>query len=303
MCRSLAALRSLQIAARQWLLSFSKRPRTCKPRNVSKVLASTLRSQTMFINALTTLAAVLTLRRTLVTDSVIKFANCMLTKSRDHYIRLLIVWFEMALKNFELTWVVYDDSDPYGFFLALFTLTPIFVMVMYGTALAFQRDLDTLFMVAGQLTNEALNKSLKYLIRHRRPTGASITGHGMPSAHAQFITFFSTFVVLYTWRRLNTHRKLEQHCTILAAVILSWIVCISRIRLRYHTPMQVYVGAVIGVLFAIIWFSLSTHIPRSYFDTMTNLKVMRIFRFRDISHIPDLIVYQHEICLQENKSK
>ena len=142
----------------------------------------------------------------------------------------------MALKNFELTWVVYDDSDPYGFFLALFTLTPMyidayihhrqadislcrFVMVMYGTALAFQRDLDTLFMVAGQvrpfvisypsplnpsdtqLTNEALNKSLKYLIRHRRPTGASITGHGMPSAHAQFITFFSTFVVLYTWRR------------------------------------------------------------------------------------------------------
>lgn len=34
----------------------------------------------------------------------------------------------MALKNFELTWVVYDDSDPYGFCLALFTLTPMYVM-------------------------------------------------------------------------------------------------------------------------------------------------------------------------------
>lgn len=91
-------------------------------------------------------------------------------------------------------------------------------MVMYGTVLAFQRDLDTLFMVTGQvqfspimdlqltvgdtqLMNEALNKCLKHLIRHRRPLGASIDGHGMPSAHAQFMTFFSTFVILYTWRR------------------------------------------------------------------------------------------------------
>ncbi|CCI45790.1 unnamed protein product [Albugo candida] len=205
----------------------------------------------------------------------------------------------MALKNFELTWVVYDDSDPYGFCLALFTLTPIFVMVMYGTVLAFQRDLDTLFMVTGQLMNEALNKCLKHLIRHRRPLGASIDGHGMPSAHAQFMTFFSTFVILYTWRRLNTHRRLEQYITILAAFILSCIVCISRIRLRYHTPVQVYAGVVIGIFFGTFWFFLSTQISRSYFYTMANVRVMRFFRFRDISHIPDLIVYQHEICLQD----
>lgn len=40
-------------------------------------------------------------------------------------------------------------------------------------------------------------------------------------------------------------------------------------------------------------------ISRSYFYTMANVRVMRFFRFRDISHIPDLIVYQHEICLQD----
>lgn len=31
----------------------------------------------------------------------------------------------MALKEFELTWVVYDPRDPLGAILALFTLSPV----------------------------------------------------------------------------------------------------------------------------------------------------------------------------------
>lgn len=101
-------------------------------------------------------------------------------------------------------------------------------MVMFATLVVFQRDLDSIAMLVGQvrrlarpyvrgqhedsltrtlarfcsqLANEVLNQILKRTIRQSRPHGARMSGSGMPSAHSQFIAFFAAYVVAYTLKR------------------------------------------------------------------------------------------------------
>lgn len=52
-----------------------------------------------------------------------------------------------------------------------------------------------------QLLNEVLNQVLKRTIRQKRPAGALLGGTGMPSAHSQFMGFFTLYTLLYTWKR------------------------------------------------------------------------------------------------------
>lgn len=83
---------------------------------------------------------------------------------------------EAGLKQFEPTWVVYDPADPYGLFLAFCTLSPVYanppcrtptvrvratdmdslalrryITVMHTTLVFFQRDIDSAFLLAGQV--------------------------------------------------------------------------------------------------------------------------------------------------------
>jgi dolichyldiphosphatase len=74
-------------------------------------------------------------------------------------------------------------------------------MVMLTTLVVFQRDLDGIAFLIGQLSNEVLNQILKRFIKQSRPHGARMSGAGMPSAHSQFIAFFATYVIAYTAKR------------------------------------------------------------------------------------------------------
>ena len=63
-----------------------------------------------------------------------------------------------ALKPFSLTYVVYDKDDKYlGFLMALFTLLPVFLIVMYVTLVLARRNLHTIYVLALQLLNEIFN--------------------------------------------------------------------------------------------------------------------------------------------------
>ncbi|RLN10546.1 hypothetical protein BBJ28_00000580 [Nothophytophthora sp. Chile5] len=179
-----------------------------------------------------------------------------------------------ALQAFELTWVVYDPKDPIGLAMAFFTLAPVCVprrvvlLLILLVALARSRPLlllcrdrfVTLMQVSlfrdrsfssdrngctwRQMISEVLNKVLKKSINQRRPTGARMSGSGMPSAHSQFSSFFASYAVAYTWSR--------------------------------YVPLFVMLQ------------SLLKNSGRS--------RLAQFFYLRDISHIPDLIVYQHELC-------
>lgn len=73
------------------------------------------------------------------------------------------------LVPFSLTYVRYEDNDLFGKLLSLFTLSPVFIMVMYATILMVRRDIQTAFIVFGQLTNVLLNLLLKKLFAEPRP--------------------------------------------------------------------------------------------------------------------------------------
>lgn len=61
---------------------------------------------------------------------------------------------------------------------------------------------------------------------------------------------------------LNTYRRLEQILTIVGAMTLALLVCISRVWLGYHTLEQVLVGVAVGSVCGSLWF-LVTHKVRS----------------------------------------
>ncbi|RLN46051.1 hypothetical protein BBJ29_003383 [Phytophthora kernoviae] len=197
---------------------------------------------------------------------------------------------------FELTWVVYDPTDPLGVILALFTLSPIFIMIMYATLVTSQRDLDTISMFTGQMVTVVLNKVLKKVINQPRPEGAPMSGSGMPSAHSQFIAFFAAYVVAYTWKRLNSRRRLEQWFTIVSVLVVAVLTCYSRIHLGYHSTEQVVVGVVFGVLTGFTWHAAVSSVAPWLFPLLAKSRLAQFFYVRDISHIPDLVIYQLEIC-------
>ncbi|KAL4115218.1 hypothetical protein PRIC2_013384 [Phytophthora ramorum] len=200
------------------------------------------------------------------------------------------------VQEFELTWVVYDPTDPLGAVLALFTLSPIFLVITYLTIVASQRDLDSISMLVGQLVSVVFNKVLKKFINQPRPEGAYMTGPGMPSAHSQFMGFFAAYVVVYTWKRMNSRRRLEQWFTIFSVITMAVLTCYSRIHLNYHSTDQVVVGAVFGVLTGVVWYMLVSSVSPWLFPRVAESSLAKFFYIRDISHISDLTVYQHEIC-------
>ncbi|RLN10545.1 hypothetical protein BBJ28_00000578 [Nothophytophthora sp. Chile5] len=204
-----------------------------------------------------------------------------------------------ALQAFEPTWVVYDPTDPLGVVLALITLSPVYVTVMYVTLVGFQRDLDSISALLGQLINEVLNKVLKKAINQPRPDGAHLSGSGMPSAHSQFIAFFAAYVIAYT---MNNRRLVGQWLTIVSVFMLAVLTCYSRAHLGYHSIEQIAVGALIGMLSGFAWNALVSartcwsKVSPWLFPLVVRSRLAQSFFLRDISHIPDLIVYQHELC-------
>ncbi|KAJ0395847.1 hypothetical protein P43SY_002264 [Pythium insidiosum] len=201
-----------------------------------------------------------------------------------------------TVQPFELTWVEYDAQDPLGAVLALVTLSPVFIMVMYATLVVFQRDLDAMALLVGQLLNEVLNQILKRTIKQSRPHGARMSGAGMPSAHAQFLGFFAAYVVAYTLQRMDHRRRAEKTLTIAGAILLALLVCVSRVRLGYHTTEQVIAGAIVGLISGWLWHLLVATVSPGLFPRIAGSALGKMFYIRDISHIPDLIVFQHELC-------
>lgn len=59
---------------------------------------------------------------------------------------------------------------------------------------------------------------------------------------------------------MNNNNIIETMSKILilsSSVIVSLLVCISRTYLQYHSFYQVLVGAIVGILFATLWFALT----------------------------------------------
>lgn len=124
----------------------------------------------------------------------------------------------------------------------------------------------------------------------------------MPSSHAQFVAYFSTFLILFMLFRHDPHNHpaaSKTHIPIplwqrillsVAAVVCAGAVAQSRIYLKYHKPRQVYVGIAAGVTCAVAWFVV-TGMARRYgvIDWLLDSSPARWARMRDLVVHEDLV--------------
>lgn len=90
------------------------------------------------------------------------------------------------------------DSNLFGSeFLALLTLTPLILAVMYITTLLVRRDIEIFIQCMGLGLSSLSNAILKRILKHPRPLHSSKGGYGMPSDHAQFMFFLVTYTTLW----------------------------------------------------------------------------------------------------------
>ena len=82
-------------------------------------------------------------------------------------------------------------------------------------------------------------------------TGKKSTSYGMPSGHSQFMGVLTTYILLNLMNATNT--KFPKHDVlrgmfVIGAFIMGASVCLSRIYLGCHTPQQVLIGTIIGII-------------------------------------------------------
>ncbi|KAG5918639.1 hypothetical protein E4U42_006785 [Claviceps africana] len=203
------------------------------------------------------------------------------------------------LASLSLTHVYYDPHDPVSLLCAYLALLPQALCIVYATLILSTREVEIVFMFAGQMGCEALNFLLKRLIKEERPRRIHGKGYGMPSSHAQFVAFWSVSLALFLLLR---HRPpapvrpqqeqaqaprpwslLERTAVSLAAGALAAATAWSRIYLNYHTPRQVLVGSAMGVLVALAWYAVTSTLRHTGLMTRgLDMSLARTLRLRDL---------------------
>jgi dolichyldiphosphatase len=82
-------------------------------------------------------------------------------------------------------------------------LTPQVLCVVYVTLLWSTREAEVVLLFVGQMACEAANFLLKRIIREERPARIALhgKGYGMPSSHAQFVSFWAVALALFLLAR------------------------------------------------------------------------------------------------------
>jgi len=88
------------------------------------------------------------------------------------------------------------------------------VSVLFGSIILLRHDGAALWAVIGSISNSALSVVLKRILNQERPTTTLRSDPGMPSSHAQSISFISVFAVLSgkQLKLFTTHRSLSWNC-------------------------------------------------------------------------------------------
>jgi dolichyldiphosphatase len=203
------------------------------------------------------------------------------------------------LKPFSLTYVVYNKNDKYiGFIMSLFTLLPVFLVVMYVTLVVSRRNLHTMYVFVFQLVNEVLNFLLKNYFKQQRPDSSTKTDdYGFPSNHSQFVTFFAVYWSFYFIFRNNAQftNKLYTIFMVSAISIGCGITCYSRVYLGYHTPIQIYGGIFFGFIFGAITFVFYDTCCKSFLHWIESTIIGKYFYLRNTEHIVNLLKYEYEV--------
>lgn len=171
-------------------------------------------------------------------------------------------------------------------------------------------------MFVGQLACEVINFILKRIIREERPKVHTGKGYGMPSSHAQFVSFFAVHLALFLLvrhkpRQFSKQKGMHNPMTLGRRAVISLVVlgtaatvAWSRIYLSYHTPKQVAVGILAGTISAVGWFTIVEVVRKmGWLEEVLDMEVVRYFRVRDLVVVEDLPQSGWEAWEQRRKDR
>jgi len=135
-----------------------------------------------------------------------------------------------------------------------------FFLIFVTFLLLWNKPKLSIFYFVGLILNSIINISLKGFFQQARPSddakllkialkngqqtifknGIPYNIFGMPSGHAQCV-FYTTFFILFA---------LKNKYIFIAYFLFSLLTCFQRVYYNYHTVFQVFVGAIIGSMFA-----------------------------------------------------
>ncbi|XP_063234737.1 dolichyldiphosphatase 1-like [Bacillus rossius redtenbacheri] len=210
-----------------------------------------------------------------------------------------------------LTLVEYPQGDWLGKLFAIISLMPFGIISGFVALILFRRDMHTITFFLGTGLNEVLNLILKHTFCEARPIhrNALYTEYGMPSSHSQFMWFFSTYVLYFVFIRLhhiNNNTLLEnmwKTAISVTCILVSTLVTISRVYLQYHTWKQVLSGALVGFLFASLWFALTYLIFTPLFPLIASWRMSEFLLLRDTTLIPNVLWFEYTHSRQEARAR
>lgn len=88
-----------------------------------------------------------------------------------------------------------------------------------------------------------------------------------------------------------------------SCVISALVVCFSRIYLQYHTISQVLCGAIVGIIFATIWFTLTCLIFTPLYPQIVSWKISEFLLLRDTTLIPNVLWFEYTNTRQEVRAR
>lgn len=218
----------------------------------------------------------------------------------------------MPCEVFSLTAVHYAKGDPFGDVMALASLAPMFIIAQTVALIAVRRDWQTLMFLTGLILNVLANKFLKDFIGQARPSHLFCGGDsgsvedsgayedsGMPSNHAQFMSFVAMIASLFLIVRVRAPR-LELLAWSLSAWLLAVTTGYSRIHLGYHTQEQVAVGFLVGALLAGVWFVVYLVFLERLGRYLVRTWLFRCFLIRETSSVQNVLVAEYKAFHNNN---
>ncbi|XP_019088560.1 PREDICTED: lipid phosphate phosphatase epsilon 2, chloroplastic isoform X3 [Camelina sativa] len=146
-----------------------------------------------------------------------------------------------------IVWLVFEFPDAHNLFDSKWIVAGLF-----GSVLLLRHDGAALWAVVGSVSNSALSVALKRLLNQERPVATLRSDPGMPSSHAQSISFISVFTVLSVmeWLGTNVLSLFLSGLVLALGSYFTWL----RVSQKLHTTSQVVVGAIVGSVYSTLWY-------------------------------------------------
>jgi len=213
-------------------------------------------------------------------------------------------------KPIMVTYVEYPENDIFGMLLAFSSLSPIFIVVAFVTLIYFRREMQTISYFVGVLGSEITNYLIKHFVKEPRPTTRNLdvgVKYGWPSSHAQFIWFFTTYLICFIYIRCHDSRSFQynlwKHLVCVLSICLALTVSYSRVYLQYHTQHQVIWGSIIGLVLSLVWFFITEYLLTPLFPMFVHSKLGEFFMIRDSTLIPNVLWFEYSVSRRESRNR